>query len=307
MSSALTWEEFSAYAETPARIAFLIVLGVVLRVALNRLVDRLVIKTAGLEPPKHFFGSARAAQLIGNNGTLYHERRSQRAHALGSLFKSISTVVIASMVTLTALNQLGFQLAPILASAGVVGVALGFGAQNLVKDFLAGVFMLLEDQYGVGDVIDMGQASGTVESVGLRVTRLRDGDGVLWHVRNGEVLRVGNKSQGWSSLVLDVSVAYDEDVAQVEEIINEVGRELAEDDNWRDLILETPQVVGIEEVNGSALTLRVIGKCRPNQHFGVQREFRLRLKELFDAKNIRVPTPVWPGQPGQPGAATGTA
>jgi moderate conductance mechanosensitive channel len=295
MSFALTWDKFAEYADTPARVAFLIVLGVVLRTVLNRLIDRLVTKTAGLEPPKHFFGSERAAQLIGNNGTLYHERRSQRAHALGSLFKSITTVVIASMVTLTALNQLDFQVAPILASAGVVGVALGFGAQNLVKDFLAGVFMLLEDQYGVGDMINMGQGpgsvEGTVEGVGLRVTRLRDADGVLWHLRNGEVFRVGNKSQGWSGLVLDVSVAYDEDLAKVEQLINQVGRELAEDENWRDQILETPHVVGIEEVSGSSLTLRVMGKCPPNQHLSVQRELRLRLKALFDAKEIRVPTP----------------
>ncbi|MET9023115.1 mechanosensitive ion channel family protein [Actinopolymorpha sp. NPDC004070] len=299
MSLALTWERFTQLADVPAHIALLIVLAVAVRFGLNRLIDRVVGTTAGLPKPKHFLGSQKAAALLSNPGGLYHERRAQRAHALGSLFKSIATAVIFGVTSLMVLQQLGYNMAPIIASAGVVGVAIGFGAQNLVKDFISGVFMLLEDQYGVGDVIDMGQATGTVEGVGLRVTRLRDGDGVLWHVRNGEIVRVGNKSQGWSSLVLDVSVAYDEDVAQVEELINDTARTLSDEDEFRDRILEAPHVVGIEEVNGAALTLRVIGKTRPNEHFGVQRELRLRLKALFDAKGIRVPAPIWPGQPGQ--------
>ncbi|MGW0229479.1 mechanosensitive ion channel family protein [Actinopolymorpha singaporensis] len=299
MDLALTWQRFTELADVPAHIAFLIVLGVAVRFALSRLIDRVVGTTAGLPKPKNFLGSQKAAALLSSPGGLYHERRVQRAHALGSLFKSISTAVIFGVTFLMVLEQLGYNLAPIIASAGVVGVAIGFGAQNLVKDFISGVFMLLEDQYGVGDVIDMGQATGTVEGIGLRVTRLRDGDGVLWHVRNGEIVRVGNKSQGWSSLVLDVSVAYDEDVAQVEELINDTARALSDEDEWRDRILEAPHVVGIEEVNGAALTLRMIGKTRPNEHFGVQRELRLRLKALFDAKGIRVPAPIWPGQPGQ--------
>ncbi|MEQ7125138.1 mechanosensitive ion channel family protein [Actinopolymorpha sp. B11F2] len=301
---ALTWSQFADKAEVPARIVFLLILGVLIRLIVNRLIDRLVSKTAGLAPPKHFFGSERAAKILSTNATLYHERRAQRAQALGSLFKSVTTVVTASVIVLMILEILGYPLGPVLASAGVVGVALGFGAQNLVKDVISGVFMLLEDQYGVGDIIDMGEAVGTVEGVGLRVTRLRGFDGVLWHVRNGEVIRIGNRSQGWSSLLLDVEVAPDEDIPQVEELINGVAQAIAEDDAFRDNILEVPKVVGIEAVTGNSITLRVIGRCAANQHFGVLRELRLRLKAIFDAEDIRVPAPIWPDH--QTGT-TGTA
>ncbi|HZC25860.1 MAG TPA: mechanosensitive ion channel family protein [Actinopolymorphaceae bacterium] len=299
MLAALTWERFSKLAEVPARVAFLLVLGLVVWLVLRRLIDRVVAQASGLALPKRFLRGRRAAQPAPTGAALYQERRVQRAHALGSLLKSISTAVIGVVIVLMVMQELGFPLGPVLASAGVVGVAIGFGAQNLVKDFISGVFMLLEDQYGIGDVIDMGEATGTVEGVGLRVTRLRDGDGVLWHVRNGEVIRVGNKNQGWSSLVLDVAVAYDEDIARVEELINEVAGEVAADDAWRDKILEAPHVVGVEQVTGQAITVRVIGRCAPNEHFGVKRALRLRLKSRFDTEGIRVPAPVWPGQPSQ--------
>jgi moderate conductance mechanosensitive channel len=301
---ALNWREFVDQAEVPARIVFLLLLGVVVRVVVNRLIDRLVAQTAGLAPPKHFFGSERAAKMLSTKATLYHERRAQRAQALGSIFKSITTAVTAGIILLMILSTLGQNIAPILASAGVLGLAVGFGAQNLVKDFISGVFMLLEDQYGVGDIVDMGEAIGTVEGVGLRVTRLRGFDGVLWHVRNGEVIRIGNRSQGWSSLTHDVEVAPDENIPQVEELINGVAQAIAEDDAFRDKILETPKVVGIEAVTGHSITLRVIGRCAANEQFGVLRELRLRLKALFDTEDIRVPAPTWPDQ--QSGT-TGTA
>jgi moderate conductance mechanosensitive channel len=300
---ALTWNQFFAAAEVPARIVFLLVLGIAIRLVVNRLIDRLVAKTAGLAPPKHFFGSERAAKILSSNATLYRERRAQRAQALGSIFKSITTAVTAGIILLMMLSTIGQNIAPILASAGVLGLAVGFGAQNLVKDFISGVFMLLEDQYGVGDVVDMGEAVGTVEGVGLRVTRLRGFDGVLWHVRNGEVIRIGNRSQGWSSLVLDVEVAPDENIPQVEELINGVAQAVAEDEAFSDKILEVPKVVGIEALTGNSITLRVIGRCAANEHFGVLRELRLRLKALFDAEDIRVPTPIWPDQSGTTEAA----
>jgi small conductance mechanosensitive channel len=295
MVSALTWNEFANAAETPVRIAFLVVLGILARLVLHRVIDRLVAKTAGLTPPRQFFG--RAARIVGNTSSLYQERRTQRAQALGSLFKSITTAATGAVVVLMILGQLNFDLAPILASAGVVGLAVGFGAQNLVKDFLSGVFMLMEDQYGVGDVVDMGEAVGTVESVGLRVTRIRDGDGVLWHIRNGEVIRVGNKSQGWSSLLLDIEVAYDQDIAHVERLVNDTAQALAGEEKWRDKIIETPEVVGIEQANGQSITLRVIGKCLPNEQYGVARELRLRIKSVFDTHGVRLPVPAWPSQP----------
>ncbi len=303
INKAVAGLDWNVLMQAGARIVFLLVLAVVLRLILHRLVDRLVAKASGIAPPKHFFGSRRAARIL-SSASLYQERRAQRAQALGSLFKSIATVVISVVIGLMILGATGFNLGPVLASAGVVGLAIGFGAQNLVKDFISGVFMLMEDQYGVGDVIDMGEAVGTVEGVGLRVTRIRDGDGVLWHVRNGEVIRVGNKSQGWSSLLLDVAVAYDENISRVETVINEVANTLVAEDAWRDKILDTPKVVGIEQVTGQAITLRVIGRCAPNEHFGVQRELRLRIKAAFDDQDVRVPAPVWPGQPGIPAPGT---
>ena len=303
MHVALTWTEFAAAADTPARIAFLLVLGVVVRLVLQRVIDRVVAQASGLALPKQFLRSRRGGKPARPSPPLYQERRVQRAQALGSLLKSISTAVIGTVVVLMVMQELKFPLGPVLASAGVVGVAIGFGAQNLVKDFISGVFMLLEDQYGIGDVIDMGEAVGTVEGVGLRVTRLRDGDGVLWHVRNGEVIRVGNKNQGWSALLLDIEVSYDEDVARVEQVINDVATALADEDEWRERIIETPYVVGVEQITGSAITVRVLGKCAANQHFGVQRELRLRVKAAFDQQGIRVPPPAWPGQAGTPGSA----
>ncbi len=141
-------------------------------------------------------------ERVGNNGAgdagMVSERRRQRAETVGSLLRSVTSLVIGVLAVMLVLGEIGFNLGPFIAGAGIVGIALGFGAQNLVKDFLSGIFMILEDQYGVGDVVDLGAASGTVEAVGLRVTRLRDGNGTLWYVRNGEILRVGNKSQGFA-------------------------------------------------------------------------------------------------------------
>ncbi len=131
------------------------------------------------------------------------------------------------------LSELGLNVAPILASAGVLGLAIGFGAQNLVKDFLSGVMMMVEDQYGVGDEVDLGEAIGTVEHVALRVTRVRDVDGTVWYVRNGEILRVGNASQNWARTVLDVNVSYDQDLRKVREVLQEVAHGLWDDEDYQ--------------------------------------------------------------------------
>ena len=143
-------------------------------------------------------------------------RRVQRAQTMGSLLKSIVTGVVFAVVAMMLIASSAYNIAPLIASAGILGVALGFGAQSLVKDFLSGIFMIFEDQYGVGDVVDLGEAAGTVEAVSLRVTRLRDVNGTVWYVRNGEILRVGNMSQNWARTVLDISVAYGEDLARVQ-------------------------------------------------------------------------------------------
>jgi len=171
----------------------------------------------------------RPGQARGVEGTqeltavLMSARREQRFEAIAQLLRSITTFSIVSLALLIILGQLGVNMAPLLASAGVIGVALGFGAQTLVKDFLSGIFLVLEDQFGVGDVVDLGPATGTVEEVTLRVTRIRDLSGVVWYVRNGEILRVANRSQGWTMAIVDVPIAYNEDLDRVRRIVDEVG------------------------------------------------------------------------------------
>jgi small conductance mechanosensitive channel len=179
----------------------------------------------------------------------------------------------------------------LVASAGIAGVALGFGAQSLVKDFLSGLFMLAEDQYGVGDIIDVGEATGTVEAVGLRTTRLRDIQGTVWHVPNGQIARVGNKSQEWARALLDVSVSYDTDVRRAEEIIKDVADSMWNDDEWRPYLLEEPEIWGVEDVTADRVEIRIGVKTRPAVQFKVMRELRTRFKERLDLEGIEKTTP----------------
>ena len=284
----------------PLKLAALLVLAVVVRYLIHRMIDRLVMRAAQTEPPERVLGSRRAAKVVFGGTGIYSERRALRATTLGSLLKSIVTAVIGVIVVVMALDILGYPIGPLLASAGIVGVALGFGAQNLVKDFLSGIFMLLEDQYGVGDVIDMGEATGTVEAVGLRVTRLRSVDGTVWYVRNGEVVRVGNSSHGWARTVLDVRVAYDEDIARVERLLGDLVAEFAADPEWERYVLEEPEVWGVENLAADSVVLRVVVKTQPLQQWKIARELRERIKRIFDAEGVQIPQVV-PNRPPQEG------
>jgi small conductance mechanosensitive channel len=271
------------------KLVGLVLLGLVTRYVLHRLIDRVVARAAQTEPPKRMLGSRRAAQVVLGGTGVYSERRALRATTLGSLLKSIVTAVIGVIVVVMSLEILGYPVGPLLASAGIAGVALGFGAQNLVKDFLSGIFMLLEDQYGVGDVIDMGEASGTVEAVGLRVTRLRAVDGTVWYVRNGEVIRVGNSSHGWARAVLDVRVAYEEDTDRARALLLGVARDITADPEWSDSVLEEPEVWGVEDLAADSVILRLVVKTEPLQQWKLARELRERIKLTFDAEGIDIP------------------
>jgi small conductance mechanosensitive channel len=284
----------------PLKLAALLVLAVVVRYLLHRMIDRLVVRAAQTEPPERVLGSRRAAKVVFGGTGIYSERRALRATTLGSLLKSIVTAVIGVIVVVMALDILGYPIGPLLASAGIAGVALGFGAQNLVKDFLSGIFMLLEDQYGVGDVIDMGEATGTVEAVGLRVTRLRSVDGTVWYVRNGEVVRVGNSSHGWARTVLDIRVAYDEDIARVERLLADLVAEFAADPEWEPYVLEEPEVWGVENLAADSVVLRVVVKTQPLQQWKIARELRERIKRVFDSEGVQIPQVV-PSRPPQEG------
>ncbi len=225
-------------------------------------------------------------------------RAEQRITALTSVLRSIATAVIFAIAGFLILGEFGLNLAPLLAGAGILGIALGFGAQSLVKDFLSGLFILVEDQFGVGDIVDLDmQTSGTVEAVSLRTTRLRSVDGTVWHVPNGDIRRVGNKSQHWSRALLDVEVSYDTDIDHAKAVIQRVADGLWEE---RDDILEEPEVWGVERLGANAIVIRLVVKTRPADQYAVSRELRQRLKEAFDAEGIEIPFPqqvVWQREP----------
>jgi len=237
-----------------------------------------------------------AAAAAGVARALVAERREQRVRALGSILRSAASVTIFAIAGVVLLGDIGINLAPLLASAGVVGIAIGFGAQNLVRDYLSGIFMLVEDQYGVGDVISVGSVTGTVETVTLRITRLRDVNGIVWHIRNGTVDQVGNESQGWARAVIDFPVPYTANLSTIRTILREVADTMWAEPAWRTVMLEEPEVWGAQEVSSSEITMRMVAKTAPLRQWEVAREMRARVKAALDAAGI---TPA-SGQPGPP-------
>ena len=221
-------------------------------------------------------------------------RAAQRIEALTSVLRSIATFVVWLIASFLILGEIGIQLAPLLAGAGVLGVALGFGSQSLVKDFLSGFFILVEDQFGVGDIVDLDrETAGVVEAVTLRTTRLRSVDGTVWHVPNGEIRRVGNMSQHWSRTLLDLEVAYDTDIEHAKAVIKRVADELWQEESD---ILEEPEMWGVEQLGANGVVLRLVIKTTPSEQWRVGRELRQRIKSAFDAEGIEIPFPqqtVW--------------
>jgi small conductance mechanosensitive channel len=296
-------EAAQVFVGTPLRIILILLVGLLVRWVLHRIIDRAAdgiaagsslgrkaARAAEDANTKTVVGRAAAVTARTLNG-IADTRRAQRARTLASVLKSITTMAIGTVAVLTIMGDLGYPLGPLLTSAGIVGVALGFGAQTLVKDFISGVFMLLEDQYGVGDVVDLGEASGTVESVGLRVTRLRDVEGTVWYVRNGEILRVGNRSQGWARAVLDVTVAYGENVEQVKRLLLEEAEATKADPAFGALILEAPEVWGVEALSTEGIVVRLVAKTQPLEQWKIARELRLRITARFEREGVRVPLP----------------
>ena len=218
---------------------------------------------------------------------LVDERRKQRVRALGSILRSVASITIFSIASVVILGDLGINLAPLLASAGVVGIAIGFGAQSMVRDYLAGIFMLVEDQYGVGDVISIGDATGTVENVTLRVTRLRDVSGIVWHIRNGAIEQVGNESQGWARAVVDYPVPYEVDLAAIRSLLTTATQALWDEPDWRMVLLDPPEVWGAQEITSDGVTMRIVAKTAPLRQWEVERELRARVKAALAAAEIR--------------------
>jgi small-conductance mechanosensitive channel len=201
------------------------------------------------------------------------------------------SVVIFTIALMMIVAEIGFDLAPLIAGTSIVGVALGFGAQNVVKDFLSGMFMIFEDQYGVGDVIDFEKATGTVEAVGLRTTRLRDFQGTVWYVRNGEVVRVGNKSQGFAQVVLDVPIDAYADVELASAAMLQTAQALHDDPDWTDVFLSEPEVQGVESMTLDETVIRLVVRVRPLEQWKTARELRGRIRERLDQLHIAASDP----------------
>lgn len=274
---------------TPMYIVLVLLGTYIINFVLSRTIKRAVERAAKAARHTRHGQEKRNARTAELTEMLMGERGEQRAEAIGQLLRSTSSVTIWSIGLLIVLSRLGIDLGPLLASAGVLGVALGFGAQALVKDYLAGIFIIIEDQYGVGDIVDVGVVVGTVEEISLRITRLRDLTGVVWYVRNGEIVRVANRSQGWTLAVMDMPVAYDEDLARVRRIVDEVSLVMDEDPAFDDMLLGRPEFAGVESVSGEAVFIRVIAKAAPEQQVPVTRELRERIKNAFDREGVRVP------------------
>jgi small conductance mechanosensitive channel len=296
----------------PARIAhhlspwvtsLLIVLGaLVLNRAVRRLIKRVVRRLARPETAQRLRALRQRTGLETSSGTPAL-RREQRAQSIGDGLRSFASLLISLLAFVAILNAFGIALGSILAGAGLLGVALGFGAQNLLRDVIAGTFMLFEDQFGVGDVIDVGEAVGTVEHMSLRVTRLRDVGGVVWHVPNGEVRRVGNLSQQWSRAILDIPIAYDADVDVATDAIKAAADTLWRDERWATRILAEPEVLGVESIAATGITIRLAVKTLPAEQWKVARELRVRIKAALDEARVDRPAAFFTGTPG-PGAAT---
>ena len=261
---------------TVLRIVFVLLIAVLIRIAAHRLINRVTARVAQT-------GASGKSDTV---HMLVGERRRQRSKALGSILRNAASVLIFGIAAVTIAGDLGLNLAPVLASAGVLGLAIGFGAQSLVRDFLSGIFMLLEDQYGVGDVIDAGDATGTVEAVSLRVTRLRDVNGVVWHVRNGTINRIGNESQGWARAVVDFPVAYDQELPEVRQTMKDTADQMWQEPRWHDVIMEEPEVWGVESVSTEAIVMRLVARTLPLRQWEVARELRERLKNALASASV---------------------
>jgi moderate conductance mechanosensitive channel len=277
----------------PLAIVLIIIAAAVANRLARRLIKRTLLRlgTGGLQE------KARSALRETQELSL---RSEQRVEALSTVLRSVVGAVIWTFAGFMVLGQLGIDLGPLLAGAGVVGLAIGFGSQALVKDFIAGLFILVEDQFGVGDVVDVGAASGKVEAVSLRTTRVRSADGVLWHVPNGAITSVGNQSQHWSRALLDVQVAYGTDLQRAREVIKRVA-----DDLWReggDVITE-PEILGVENLAANGIDIRLSVDTKPSAQWRVARELRERLAAALEEEGIEIPFPqqtVWHRQDGAP-------
>lgn len=244
----------------------------------------------------HRFGMIAFARVIRKTIKKHHHKASphaekQREDTIIQIVSGVLNVVVWPMAFMAILSQIGIDIAPLIAGAGVVGVALGFGAQTLVKDLIAGLFIIVENQYRVGDVVEIVDTAGVVEGITLRVTILRDLDGVVHHVPNGSIEVTSNMSKDFSGINLNVGVAYDSDLNKVIKIINNVGEGMAQDQDWQEKIIEAPSFLRVDQLGDSSIMVKVTGKVHPLTQWEVTGEMRKRIKEAFDKEGIEIPFP----------------
>ena len=275
---------WSQWAPTLGRIAVMLLLAAILATVVRKVIDRATLRVASNVPDD--------VELTDKEDSV--RRAVARSSTVASVLKSLATWAIWTVAILVVLGEFNINLGPLLAGASVAGVALGFGSQSLVRDMLSGVFILLEDQYGVGDIVDAGPATGTVERVTLRSTRLRDVAGTVWHIPNGSITRVGNKSQNWARAVVDVVVSHEADLRHAQRVLDETANALAADPAWGAIRLAgEPEVEGVSSLRPDGITLRLVVDTEPKMQWKVERELRIRIKEAFDAEDIPLEVHHW--------------
>ncbi|MQA03488.1 MAG: mechanosensitive ion channel, partial [Streptosporangiales bacterium] len=272
-------------------VVIIVAVAVVLRFLAGRLIDQFTNRMVSSHARLSQSSSKMANRVLKQASTARAERQRQRAQTIASVLKSMATALIIGVAFVMVLSQLGINVAPILASAGVLGLAIGFGAQSLVQDFLAGIFMMSEDQYGVGDVIDTGDAVGTVEAVTLRTTKIRDLNGGLWHVRNGEILRVCNMNQDWANVVVELPLDSSVDLERATHVIQDGIDAFADHTDVTDKLLERPDISGVVAIGNGATTVRVIARTQPGEQWALDRMLRGQIKRSLDRHGIPIAHP----------------
>ncbi|KQO62989.1 mechanosensitive ion channel family protein [Curtobacterium sp. Leaf261] len=267
-------------------IVVVILVAIGLRLFLRKVIRDLVNRVVSGVKKKQNIEDTQA--LIAS--PLQTARVVQRTRTLGSVLENVATVVIVLVSLVIIASQFGANLLGLVAGASVVAAGLAVGAQSIVRDLLSGVFMIMEDQAGVGDVVDTGHATGVVENVGLRVMQVRDVNGILWFVPNGQILRVGNMSQGWSRVLVDITVPYDTDIDAVQEALLTAAVTMAGEARWKQRIVEKPEIWGLQSITESAMVFRLVVKTRAVELDSVGRELRVRLKTAVDDLGITLPT-----------------
>jgi moderate conductance mechanosensitive channel len=269
------------------RIVLILVGLIVVRWLLLVLVKRIVTTvTTGVKKRE---GAADTKAL--DASPLARARIVQRARTIGLVLSNLITASLTISALIAILAELGIAIGALAAGAGILGAALGFGAQSLVKDFLAGLFIVVEDQFGVGDFVDLGTATGVVESIRLRVTQVRDGEGTVWYVRNGEILRVGNQSQGWSRIILDLPLAYNSDLEKAKKAIEAAAAKLTETPALKTGLIGKAEVWGIQALGGEEIVFRMVHQVRPSKKDAITRALRMEVKKALDKAGIGLSTP----------------